>query len=1025
MAVVATSGSGHVDSLHSTADGTLWQFYNGTSDAGVGGLIAAYSKDFGVTWTRNTAAADVVQGAGNFPSTFIDQDDYLHLFFRQNGDSTGGPGGGARTNGRLYYMRATPNAGRTAWTWSAHLLVSTYGSLTTRVKAWRAPGASPVEWDVYTWHMYNNNDGVTEIVAPVYNRMRISNAGTITKLTNSGTTVDNRTYNTAAQGMIAFSTDRNSISGRLDIDFTHNGDGKTVLSGNPSLLLFWAAGVTNRGDIGIHRAQATWSPGSNSYSWALFSSATTLLRAQTGSPGSGSIVTWCKVVYDGAKFIYGGQFQNNDGTAAVYIFESPANTSTFTETIALSGVHADPANQCNNGTIGRDIASNKFWFIGGDGGAAGSRNFYRRLWDHGTKTFGAKTAFVTNGSDGTNNIAVRPGFAHAALDWVWDHSGSTNHQRLSFNNPPTGQLVTAPNGGETWNSQHTITWATGSDPEGDTLVVDIDLSTDGGANYTRIVTGTANDGSHLYDFTPHPSSSTCLIRVRGRDPHGAVSAWDTSNANFTIQHNVAPTAPVLLSPSNNSSTDLASGVLFDWNFTDPDAGDSQTAYYMRRKIGAGAYEYWNASTALWGGTETRNARTASDYTFTSGKWTNGNTYNWSIATEDALGVKGPYATDFSVTGSVGATVTITGPPATVTSTTRPTVSWTFSDPEGDPQQTYQVIVYTLAQATIGGFTIGTSPSTWDSGEVTSTSARNVQVGTVLSNTVTYRAYVRIKTANQYSGWVNSTFTISISPPAVPLLTASADPANGRINLTVQGRDNMLTSDRSKMLGAEWISANVTESVGATPPTNGGDDVLTLTTTATAAAIHAYPNHNTGTQQTDIVTPTANTATCVLWVRAPAGLGYEVRVRGVYADDNTFVGDNLATSGAQTGDGGWQRHEVAYSVTNPRGMKLHPFFSVSAAQNTGAVGTVYSLAGAGLHPTSSAPSAWSRGGLVGTTTATIEYTDQALSESLVVWKAVPGTKDLALPSTTQRLETADELVKANKERHYRAVVSGTV
>ncbi len=85
--------------------------------------------------------------------------------------------------------------------------------------------------------------------------------------------------------------------------------------------------------------------------------------------------------------------------------------------------------------------------------------------------------------------------------------------------------VTFPNGGESLaaGASATITWTwTGS-----FATVNIDYSTDGGTNWTNIVTGTANDGSHAWTV---PSSATTQGRVRV----SGGTATDMSNANFTI-----------------------------------------------------------------------------------------------------------------------------------------------------------------------------------------------------------------------------------------------------------------------------------------------------------------------------------------------------------------------------------------------------------------------------------------------------------------------------------------------------------
>jgi len=97
--------------------------------------------------------------------------------------------------------------------------------------------------------------------------------------------------------------------------------------------------------------------------------------------------------------------------------------------------------------------------------------------------------------------------------------------------------VTYPNGGETWTvgTTQTITWTS----QGSVGNVNIDLSTNGGTNWTNLVSNTVNDGSQTVTV-PNTPSSTCRVRVQ--EPDGSPS--DTSNNNFTISAPVQPTITV-------------------------------------------------------------------------------------------------------------------------------------------------------------------------------------------------------------------------------------------------------------------------------------------------------------------------------------------------------------------------------------------------------------------------------------------------------------------------------------------------
>jgi hypothetical protein len=97
--------------------------------------------------------------------------------------------------------------------------------------------------------------------------------------------------------------------------------------------------------------------------------------------------------------------------------------------------------------------------------------------------------------------------------------------------------VTAPNGGESWTvgASQDITW-TATDNVGVTAV-DIAYSTDGGASYTDIATGEANDGTYTWTVPDDPSA-TCRVKIVAQDAAGN-DGEDASDADFTIA--LAPT----------------------------------------------------------------------------------------------------------------------------------------------------------------------------------------------------------------------------------------------------------------------------------------------------------------------------------------------------------------------------------------------------------------------------------------------------------------------------------------------------
>jgi|SRR5882757_220424 len=147
------------------------------------------------------------------------------------------------------------------------------------------------------------------------------------------------------------------------------------------------------------------------------------------------------------------------------------------------------------------------------------------------------------------------------------------------------------------------------------------------------------------------------------------------------------------------------------------------------------------------------------------------------------------------------TVVVTGPTGTSTAT-RPTVNWTYSSVDSQPQQAYRVVIYTAAQVAAPGFiaftttpiqasaltpgTAWTSTSGWVLGEDLSwTLPADLTDGN-------YTAYVQatsrwagsgdFPTGTASSSWTRAA-TPSNPPPAATLSSATVDAANNRVALT--------------------------------------------------------------------------------------------------------------------------------------------------------------------------------------------------------------------------------------------------
>lgn len=131
-------------------------------------------------------------------------------------------------------------------------------------------------------------------------------------------------------------------------------------------------------------------------------------------------------------------------------------------------------------------------------------------------------------------LTVPKGSTFVRFDSAEHSSGKNPRFMITYNESPTTPTLTAPNGGETWDTVHTITWNASTDPEGDSITYEIDLSTDNGNTWKNIATGVSGT-SYEYDFSNETASSICLIRIRAYDGY-SYSDNDQSDGVFTIQH---------------------------------------------------------------------------------------------------------------------------------------------------------------------------------------------------------------------------------------------------------------------------------------------------------------------------------------------------------------------------------------------------------------------------------------------------------------------------------------------------------
>jgi hypothetical protein len=225
-----------------------------------------------------------------------------------------------------------------------------------------------------------------------------------------------------------------------------------------------------------------------------------------------------------------------------------------------------------------------------------------------------------------------------------------------LNTAPTAPTLGSPAAGATVDASGGITFSwTHNDPEGDAQNgYSLRRRIQGSGTWyywtgsawtttqTWVTSGTASvaiPASHWVDGEVYEWS------VATRDPGTLTGPYATERV-FTVQ-DANPTAS-LIAPANQAAVALTSGVTLQWSFNDPN--DTQSAYALRRRTWAsGTWEWWNAGTSTWQGTEVYNTTASQSVTIGGAYWPAiDTTYYWSVSVKDASGDASIYTTDFVV-----------------------------------------------------------------------------------------------------------------------------------------------------------------------------------------------------------------------------------------------------------------------------------------------------------------------------------------------------------------------------------------
>lgn len=298
---------------------------------------------------------------------------------------------------------------------------------------------------------------------------------------------------------------------------------------------------------------------------------------------------------------------------------------------------------------------------------------------------------------------------------------------------------------------------------------------------------------------------------------GLWSAWATANAtpvlggrNYSVRHesygsarfdlitahagtpntvqstslalSYAPNAPRWLygtnattPPANGAAMDVAQFLKLDWEFTDPDPNDSQTAWALSRQIGTAAIEYFRVSDGTWQPTEAKNTGGGTDANLGTTRWVGPGgaadpPHTYRAKVWDSTDIASLYSSALVVVPSakVNPTITSPTPDGAIWTSDTVTMSWTV-----DEQTAYRIQLLD-----------GSSAPVHDTGWLGGT-ATSYTIPAVVADGETYT--IQLWTRNDEglsSTLATRTITVDYVEPPLPTVTATPKPQLGLIQVVI-------------------------------------------------------------------------------------------------------------------------------------------------------------------------------------------------------------------------------------------------
>jgi hypothetical protein len=340
----------------------------------------------------------------------------------------------------------------------------------------------------------------------------------------------------------------------------------------------------------------------------------------------------------------------------------------------------------------------------------------------------------------------------------------------------------------------TTTWTSGVHPAGAIRSCAVNYN-----SVTRdarvFAVGTSNADLYYVDFIRATSTWSGWTTVTTTDILGAnVDNWSVRRSTYgntkhdaytahsgapnTLVHTAlslayAPLTPtwnfVGVSYTNGGAREVSGSVPLNWDFLDPDPLDAQTAYALRRQIGAGALNYWRASDSTWQVAEVKNVSGSSNMSLPAAWGLDADAaHSYWVKVWDGTDVASVYSDALVLIPSTKSNPTITSPAdGGVVSSDTVTVTWTVGS-----QSAYRV------ETLIFGFVLK------DSGWITGTETSYVSPER-LADALSYSVRVTTKNSEGLASDADTnSFSVDYVEPAVPTLVATPQPSLGYISVAI-------------------------------------------------------------------------------------------------------------------------------------------------------------------------------------------------------------------------------------------------